>query len=199
MNIDTKTYYAENGYYKEEHNKTQILLSGSLRKGSNRIIRYKNQVNGKGKFWPNYTITREGIIYEHFSPKYYSNYFGVSHIDYKIITVELENMGWLLQDDNEYYYNWINDSCNADSVYKRQFRGYLFWEKYTLKQINSTIKLCDYLCEKYNIRKDTYGHNVIESNAEKFYGIVTRANYSDEYTDLNPSFNWKKLIDKLNI
>jgi hypothetical protein len=46
------------------------------------------------------------------------------------------------------------------------------------------------------------GHNVKIDGIVNFYGITTRSNYNEYWTDLSPSFDFKKLkkyIDEENV
>ena len=42
------------------------------------------------------------------------------------------------------------------------------------------------------IKNDIIGHNTKIKGIEKFEGIVTRSNFSGDYTDLSPAFNFEE-------
>jgi hypothetical protein len=50
--------------------------------------------------------------------------------------------------------------------------------------------LCDELCDKHNITKQSVLSQNIYNNVDKISGIVCKSNFSDIYTDINPSFNF---------
>lgn len=197
-----KTDYRCNdkNYIKKKYDKKQILLGGSLRKGNNHYIRMSNKENGESKNWCTYSIDRDGNILQHFDPKYYSSFMKDNMIDKKSISIVLNNMGMLKYDGNsDKYINWIHEECDFSLVYEKRWNSGLYWEKYSEKQIDSLIELCDYLIEEFNIKRDCIGNNVKYSDTIKFNGIVCRSNYDMDYTDLNPSFNFEYFMKKLNI
>ena len=51
-------------------------------------------------------------------------------------------------------------------------------------------ELCDNLCDKHNIFKQIVPSNGYIENASNFRGIVCKSNFSNIYTDINPSFNF---------
>ena len=70
MIIDSSTYKVkEENRYKTQTPKTQIVLATSLRKDSYHITRLLHKDFGKTKKWNTYTISRDGIIYQHYDNK----------------------------------------------------------------------------------------------------------------------------------
>ena len=201
MVIDKETYSLDKkNFYKKTTEKTQIILCGSLRKEDLFLKTLKIKDIGNTKSWNTFTITREGVVYQHYDPKYYSSFMGNKKIDKQSITIVLENMGMLFFDyTTNSYLNWCHDKCDDELVYEKKWNGYTYWETYTKKQIDSTIELCDYLCEEYNIELNSLGFNVFYENTENFEGIVTRSNYEIGFTDLNPSFDFSYFLKKLDI
>ena len=199
--IDTETHAVEpQNYYRAKHKKTQIILGGSGRHESNYLIHMKNKEYGKTKKYCTYTISRDGTIYQHYDPKYYSDFMGDKEIDKKSISIVLENMGLLSYDHIiNSYCNWEMQSCPDEFVFEKNWKGCRYWEKYTDDQFLSTIKLCDHLCKKYDIECDNIGHNSREDGTKDFKGIVSRSNFDSDYLDLNPSFNFKKFLIALEI
>lgn len=200
-NIDRETYkISDNNYIKDEQPKSQIILASSNRKINNHINRLLIKENGKTKTWNTYTVTREGIIYEHYNPIYYSNFIGDDNIDIKSVSIVLENMGPLLyNNEKNIYYNDLNEKYEGgeDNVFIKEWRGYKYYEPYTKEQYNSTVFLCRLLCLELNISDDTYGHNAFEETSKYFNGIVSRSNLDINSSDLNPSFDFKKFIKDL--
>lgn len=199
LNIN-KDKYSTNNHYKTIYDKTQIILAGSLRKGNHHIKRMEHKIGGKSKQWCTYTISRDGEIYQHYDPKYYSDFMNNKHIDKKSISIVLENMGMLFYDfQSESYLNWVCDKCNDNLVYERKWNGHTYWESYSKKQYKSTVELCDYLMNKFTIERDCLGFNVFFDKTAHYEGIVTRSNYGEDFTDLNPSFDFKTFLKDLKI
>jgi len=199
INKQTERLSTDN-YHKSEYEKKQIILAGSLRKNNYHIVNLKRKDYGMAKTWPTYTIERSGNIIEHFDPKYYSDFMDIKDVDKKSISVVLENMGMLYFDyDSNNFLNWSNDICPDKNVFERNWKGCRYWEAYTKEQFNSTIELCSYLIDKYEIKLDCLGFNSHDDTTPTFEGIVTRSNYDIDYYDLNPSFDYKKFLNNLNI
>lgn len=203
--LDKETYALDTkNYHPTKTKKTQIILGGSLRSESNHITHLKIKDFGQTKKWPTYTITREGKIYQHYNPTFFSEYMGIKEVDKKSVSIVLENMGMLVYDTNkEKFINWINEEVNdAEKLVGEQlWKNYRYWEKYLPVQYESLAGLCNYLVKELDIKLDAIGHNVLETEIDlnTFQGIVTRSNYDSEFTDLNPMFNWNKFLKMLNI
>ena len=201
MNIDKNTYKIDKkNFYKTLYDKKQIILAGSLRKENYHIKRLQKKEYGQTKTWPTYSISREGEIFQHYDPKYYTDFMGIKDVDKHAISIVLENMGVLFYDqDSDKFLNWLYEECNEDKIFERKWKKYRYWEQYTNVQFNSVIELCEYLCEKYYIELDCLGFNVHHEKTNNFEGIVTRSNYDVDFNDLNPSFNFREFLEKLEI
>jgi hypothetical protein len=200
MEIDKKTYKAKrDNYYITKHKKTQIILAGSLRKDNFHIKRLQRKDFGKTKKWPTFTITREGKIYQHFDPKYYSDFMNDKEVDKHSISIVLENMGMVFFDyEANTFLNALHEKCDEKFVHEKNWRGYSYCEKYTEPQYDATLNLCVSLCKEYKIPIDSLGMNVFHEDTPRFKGIVTRSNFDVEHTDLNPSFNFARFCLDLN-
>jgi len=195
MVIDKETYnLTEKNYYNIETNKKLIVLGNSLSDKDNHITGWENRMGGEYKKTSTYTIFRNGEIYEHFNPSYYSSFVENENIDKKIISITLENQGWLNKDlKNDRYFNWVGNIYKRNkSVYEKRWRGFVYWDSYTNKQMKSCVFLIKHLCDKFNIENKCVGHNTYIDGIEMFEGITYRSNFQREYTDLNPSWDFKK-------
>jgi len=195
MNIDLEKYELdENNFYKTEFNKRQIVLGNSFSEKDYHIRGWKTRNGGEYRKTSTFTIFKDGKIYQHFNPKMYSDFLNNKLFDKKIISIVLENQGWLQKDllTNEYF-NWVGNIYNKNKdVFEKRWRGFTYWDSYSKKQINSCANLVKHLCEEYNIPKKCVGHNTYIDGVEYFEGIVYRSNYHKECTDLNPSWDFKK-------
>jgi hypothetical protein len=199
--IDKTTYKVDSKNYNHSKcKKSQIVLAGSLRAGSNHILRLKKKDFGLTKNWPMFTVRRDGKIYQHFEAQYSSEFLGSKEADKKAITVVLENMGHLTYEaENNRYVNWINEECERSKVYEKVFKNYRYWEKFTEEQVTATINLCIYLCRTYGIRQDCVDNWATYEGSSIYNGILTRSNYNSDYSDLNPSFDYKRFLKELSI
>lgn len=195
MNIDKITYeLGENNYHQKEFDKKQIVIGNTFNQKLFHFNGWLNRRDGNYTNTANYTITTNGDIYEHFNPKKYSDFINQKRCDKKIISIILENRGWLKKDllTNKYF-DWVGNIYKRRvNVIEKRWRGQQYWDPYTPKQLKSTIDLVKYLCDTYNINKKCIGHNTYTKEVEEFNGVTYRSNYYRDNTDVNPSWNFKK-------
>tara|TARA_R110002126_G_scaffold252765_1_gene395833 strand:+ start:70 stop:372 length:303 start_codon:yes stop_codon:yes gene_type:complete len=99
MNIDKKKYkLSDKNYNKKEFKKHQVVLGNSFADNLNHVKGWEYRLGGDYTKTSAYTIDRKGNIYQHYDPKYYSDFIGDKMIDKKSISITIENQGWLLKD-----------------------------------------------------------------------------------------------------
>jgi N-acetylmuramoyl-L-alanine amidase len=176
---------------KKKSKKTQILLFDTQRRVDDYVSKLKYRNNGNYDDIPHYIVSKLGYIYKVFDTKYSSNTFNDPLIDKKTIKIAVENLGWLNKNTiTGVLNNWIGDPYRSEP-YIKNWRGHYFWDKYTDLQLDSLSELCEQLCEEHNIYKQCVpGQGYIE-NIYNFKGIVCKSNFSNIYTDINPSFNFR--------
>ena len=65
------------------------------------------RLNGKNKKTATFTINKEGKIYQHYDPKFYSDFVNNPQ-DKASISIVLENIGWFKKDSMvEKYVDWL--------------------------------------------------------------------------------------------
>ena len=174
--------------------KKQIVLTHTTRHMKDYINSLKYRLNGNNTKLPHYIISKEGEITQILPPETYSDYIDVKSYNKSIIIISLENLGWLRKNPLVGgYINWIGN-IYKDRVHERKWRGYFFWQPYSVEQMATLSILINKLCIDFNIPKTFIGHNVKVDDMEKFNGIATYSNYDKERTDLNPSFNFEEFI-----
>jgi N-acetyl-anhydromuramyl-L-alanine amidase AmpD len=176
---------------KKKSKKTQILLYDTQRRVDDYVSKIKYRKNGKYEDIPHFIVSKLGYIYQLFDTNYSSNTFDNATIDRRMIKIAIENLGWLNKNTiTGVLYNWIGDPYRGEP-HIRNWRNHYYWDKYEDTQLQSISNLCNDLCEKHNIFKQSVpGHGFIE-NVSNFKGIVCKSNFSSIYTDINPSFNFK--------
>lgn len=198
MKINKKSYWVDkSNYYSSKNKKDQIVLSFSLRKGHNHIVRLQHKEFGKSKQWNTFTITREGNIYQHYDERYYTDFLNVKDGDKQSISIVMENMGSLIELTNHNFVNWLNEECDSDRVLQKKWLGYEYWEKIDDEQLNSLAQLCIDLCDKHDIPKKCIEFNHYHKDIAKFKGIVFAGNYIDDSGDVNPFFDITKFNELL--
>jgi len=200
MVIDEETYkLPETNYYSTEFKKRQIVLGNSFSEKFNHIKGWLSRLGGEYKKTSMYTIDRKGVIYQHFSPDNYSDFTSNKSVDKKIISITIENQGWLQKDLlKDTYFDWVGNIYKRRvKVIEKRWRGFNYWDPYTTKQLNACVGLINYLCEEYDIPKKCVGHNTYIDGVEFFEGIVYKSNYYKESTDLSPAWDYKKMKGKI--
>lgn len=189
-NIDNLNYIGKN------KKKTQIILSHTSRNLTNYLTALKTRHNGKYNKVPNFVIDRGGIIYQLLPDGGYSSILPDLNQNKNSIFISFENLGWLEKIPlTNNYVNWIGDIYNQEII-ERKWRDYFFWQPYTNEQIESCYMLCEQLTNQFSIDKTFIGHNTKVNGITKFNGIVSKSNYSSEYTDLSPAFNFEEFTKK---
>jgi hypothetical protein len=194
MEIDKKNYILkEDNYIKEVYQKTQIVIGHSGRKKMRHFESWINRRNGKYKKTAPFTIDIDGTIYQHYNPKYYSNFLDFEQ-DKCNIPIVLVNQGWLKLNDMNVYVDWLGHiySKNIDPL-EKNWRDHKYWAKYTEEQFISLKELIDYLSKEFNINRRVINNNVYDENVDLFKGITFRSNYSRVLTDVSPAFEIEKI------
>lgn len=170
----------------------QILLCHTNRDIKNYLKGLGLRNNGKYKQIPNYVIDKKGKVHQ-LNRQDVSNHYLCGYRKEGVIIVCLENRGWLRRRSSDgKYVDWLGDIYKSD-VFSKKWRNKLYWDKYTDKQIKKTKKVIKEICDKNNIPHEFIGHNVLVEGVENFKGVVSRSNYNEYWTDINPSFNFEIL------
>ena len=177
--------------------KNKIVLTHTSRNLSDYLISLKNRKYGQNYKIPHYIIGREGLIHKLVDERKTTNYLSNLELNKESVVVSLENLGWLEKEPlKKHYLNWIGDIYKGD-VFEKKWRDRYYWEPYKEKQIFSLLKVLNYLTEKMNIQFNVVEHNTLIKEINKYKGVVTRSNFSDKFTDLNPSFNFERILKKI--
>jgi N-acetyl-anhydromuramyl-L-alanine amidase AmpD len=194
--IDTTTYpLNEDNYHLEVFDKTQIIIGHTYRTGMLHYGGWINRLNGKNKKTSTFTINKDGKIFQHYDPKYYSTFVN-NQQDKASISIVLENCGWYRKDSMiNKYIDWLGNIYNKQSneVFVKRWRNHTYWDSYTNEQTESLKNLVNKLCDEYKIQKNFIGHNVYNEDIDLYKGITFRSNYSQESTDVSPAFDMEIL------
>tara|TARA_B110000211_G_C14014609_1_gene524801 strand:+ start:429 stop:1064 length:636 start_codon:yes stop_codon:yes gene_type:complete len=200
MEINKDKYkLTTNNYFDKEFDKQQIILGNTLLPDMKHVNGWEHRLGGNYTKTSAYTIDRKGNIYEHFDPKYYSDFIGDKSVDKKSISISVENQGWLMKDLlKDRYIDWVGNIYKRRvKVIEKRWRGFSYWDPYTPKQYKATLDLVGYLCDKFDVETKIVGHNTQIPNIELYEGITYRSNYYKEKTDLSPAWDYKGLKNKL--
>ena len=176
---------------KRKSKKTQILLYDTQRRVDDFINKMRYRKNGGYEDIPHFIVSKLGVVYKLFDPNHSSKTFYNPQVDKKQIKIAIENLGWLNKNTiTGVLNNWIGDPYRSEP-HIRNWRNYYFWDKYNDSQMESLSELCEDLCEKHGIFKQIVPSQGYLENVSNFNGIVCKSNFSNIYTDINPSFNFR--------
>ncbi len=174
--------------------KNQILLYDTGRRTDDFINKLKYRKGGKYNEIPHFIVTKLGTIYQLYDTNYYSNTFDEPLIDKQFIKIAIENLGWLNKNTiTGFLSNWIGDPYRSEP-FIRNWRNYYYWDRYDDSQISIISNLCSHLCETHGISKQIVPSQGYLENVVNFNGVVCKSNFSNIYTDINPSFNFRQFF-----
>jgi hypothetical protein len=180
---------------RKKSKKTQIFLYDTQRRVDDFVNKIKYRRNGEFNDVPHFIISKLGIVYQVFDTDYSSITFDNPKVDKRMIKIAIENLGWLNKNTiTGILNNWIGDPYRSEP-HIRNWRNYFFWDKYNEFQLEALSQLCDYLCDKHDIFKQVVPSQGYLENVGNFKGIVCKSNFSNIYTDINPSFNFRILFN----
>lgn len=188
-------------YIEEETEKIRIVIGNTFSVNMNHFNGWTKRLNGEFKRTANYTVKLDGSVYEHFSPKYYSNYLNDKNLNKGSIIVLLENQGWLVKDlfNENKFINYVGDIYNGDDVIEKRWRDYKYWSSYSDSQMISLSELVKKLCSDFNIPAKVVSHNTNFDGIEKYSGITYRSNFEKFYTDVNPNWDFMKFKNNIEL
>lgn len=191
MEINNTDYILdEHNYVREETEKEKIIFMNSLNEGMNHVNGWKTRMNGEYKYTSAFTIAKDGTVFQHYDPKYWSKVFN-KNIDREIIPITMENYGYLKMENKETgFITWLRDIYKGDEVFEKRWRGYKYWDPYTDEQKESAVRLVDELCETFDIEKDSVPYNIKIDSPEAFKGVMYRSNFDKYYCDLSPAWDF---------
>ena len=197
--INNSSYIlSEKNYYLLENKKKQIVIGNSFNKGMNHFLGWTNRLNGEYKRVSNFTVDIYGNIYQHFDSKYYSEFLPFSLSNKNIISIVLENQGWLEYDiKDKKYLTYIGNYYDGVGITEKRWRNHSFWDNYTEKQVESLVELSKFLLDKHGIPKKVLSHNTHVRDITGFEGVSYRSNWIKDSTDLSPSFNFEIFKNKV--
>ena len=189
MEINYEYKLKTSNYIRVISDKKQIVLGNTYNYGLNHILHTINRNAGTYNKCPHFTILKNGMVYQHFETKFYSNYLD-NEYSKDIISIALENIGEIFEENGNFYDIYNN---KYDGVpYDKKWKNCNHWDKYTEEQFTSCINLCNFLLKETNIEKNIVPTNVQKNDIQNFKGVCYRSNYDSKHYDLNPSWDFEK-------
>lgn len=182
MSLDTteivQSRLKKTQYFQEETPKNQIYLHHTAG-GGNAVAVAKYWDTTSDRVATAFIIGSKGTIVQCFSSREWAYHLGLkkdiftkNKVAYKpldkfSVGIEVCNFGPLKLKDGKFY-TYVNSVVDPSDVttLDKPYKGHIYWQKYTDKQIDSLRDLVVYLCDTYNIPKE---YN------EDIWGITPRA------------------------
>jgi hypothetical protein len=204
--------YPEDKYFKEEWTKTQIVLHHTV-SGPNIEGDVSTWIDGKYNIGTCIIVDRDGVPWQLFSSRYWAYHLGSGdhEQDRRSIGIEIDNWGWLIPGDGTVkhigthvvhtikgkYYNSYGYPVNVDlQEYSGGFRGYNFYEKYTMAQIQTVGELLLYWRNKYDIpltyNSDMWDVSQRALNGEP--GVWTHISFRGDKSDCHPQTDLVEML-----
>jgi len=205
--------FPENKYFHDEYQKTQIVLHHTV-SDSGIEGDVSTWADGKYNVGVAIVVDRAGVPWQLFSSKDWAYHLGTGDhdLDKHSIAVEIDNWGGFVLGDgttkqfgkNEdgtprmiytvpgkyyaYYGNAVNLPASNIQEYPEGFRGYNYFEKYTLEQIKTVGELLLFWGPKYNIPL-YYNSTMFNLSQEALRGkpgVWTHTSYRIDKSDMHP-------------
>lgn len=220
-----KSYsFPENKYFHDEYEKTQIVLHHTVSGGSIEGD-VSTWANGKYNVGVTIVIDRAGVPWQLFDSKYWAYHLGTGDhsLDKHSVAIEIDNWGGLVLGDgttkqfgkNEdgtprmiytvsgkyyaYYGNNVNLPVSQIQSYPQGYRGYNYFEKYTLEQIRTVGELILFWGLKYNIPLyyNATMFNLTEEALRGKHGVWTHTSYRIDKSDMHPQPEMKEMLQAI--
>jgi len=202
--------FPENKYFHDEYNKTQIVLHHTV-SGPGIDGDVSTWVDGKYNVGVTIIVDRNGVPWQLFPSKNWAYHLGTGDhsLDKHSIAIEIDNWGGLILGDgtnkqfgkNEdgtprmiftatgKYYAYYGNAVNVlMQEYPDGYRGYKYFEKYTLEQIRTVGELILFWHNKYNIPL-YYNSSMFNLSQEALRGkpgVWTHTSYRIDKSDIHP-------------
>jgi N-acetyl-anhydromuramyl-L-alanine amidase AmpD len=191
---------SDNQFVQELTDKRQIYLHHTA--GGPDAVSVAKFFNQKvGKVATAFIIGANGTIVQCYSSKNWAYHLGLKQevfeemgvtyrgLDRLSVGIEICNYGQLTK-KNGYFYNYVGGKVDYTQVTElpTKYKGYIYWQKYTDAQIESTRQLLVYLCNQYNIPKD-YFASIFDIDKRALRGepgIFTHNSVRHDKSDIYP-------------
>jgi hypothetical protein len=202
-----QTDFQQDNYFKEQSSKNQIVLHHTAGRDNARGM-YNYWGDSNTKIATCVGIQDDGNVYQGFHSSYWGYHLGVSGntLDKRSVAIEICNWGGLKKKNGKYY-AWPDDYSSVtvpeEKVieYPQGFRGFKYYERYTIEEIKSLRLLILLWAEDYNICLN-YNSDMWQKNDRALTGengIWTHVSYRDaqEKQDCHPQPELITMLKKL--
>jgi len=214
--------FPQQHYVKSETNKTQVYLHHTV-SGPGIHGDINHWLSNANRIATSIIIDHEGIPHQCFSSKYWAYHLGITgnvfrkyKLAYKLldeisIGVEIDSWGPLMKHNNKFYpVTWNSNKKQyvpwiaAGEVknvaeYPNNYRGFKYYEKYTLEQINTLRDLLIEWNKRWSIPL-TYNEDMWDVCVEALKGtpgIYSHTSVRDDKSDIHPQLELVNMLKSL--
>lgn len=185
--------FPESQFYKEEQLKKQIVIHHTV-SGPSAMRVFEVWASSPERVATAFVIGGDGQIHQGYNSKFWAHHLGLKKtnntaLNKASIAIEVCNWGGLTLKDGKYYSAFNREVAPNEVIdYGKKWRGYRYFHKYTVEQIESLRQLLVYLCDKYQITK-VYQEDMwdISKNALSGKpGVYTHVSFREDKSDMHP-------------
>lgn len=213
--------FPEEKYFHEEYQKKQIVLHHTV-SGPGIDGDVSTWANGKYNVGVSIIVDRNGVAWQLFPSKYWAYHLGTGDhdLDRHSVAIEIDNWGGLIRGDgttkqfgkNEdgtprmiftatgKYYAYYGNAVNVlMQEYPQGYRGYNYFEKYTLAQIKTVGELILFWGNKYNIPlyNNISMFNLSQEALGEKPGVWTHTSYRIDKSDIHPQPEMSEMLQSI--
>jgi N-acetyl-anhydromuramyl-L-alanine amidase AmpD len=197
----------ESQFYEEEHPKKQIVLHHTVSNGNAKNV-MQWWAKTPAKVGTAFIIDREGVIHQCFSSKHWAHHLGTKSkqnkkLNQESIGIELCSWGSLKRSSiksgiKATFTSSTGTIVSNDEVFEleKPFRGSIYYQNYSERQLKSLLILLNYLCETYNIPPN-YNADMWEYSKSAMNGNPGIYSHTSFRKDKSDCFPQKELIATL--
>lgn len=206
VNINRTIRLEKKDYIETETQKNLIVLHHTVGGSAKSTIDYWR--TDPQRIATAYVIERDGGIYEVFDPKFWAFHLGLKgtggSVDKRSIGIEIASEGGLIQRDGKLYcFDKVTDRTlfTQDHYdYGMPWRGYRFFDAYSDAQISAVVGLINFLCEKFEIPKQTSAnHFDADDGYRQLSGILGHHHLRPDKSDVHPGFPWQRVVEECGL
>jgi N-acetyl-anhydromuramyl-L-alanine amidase AmpD len=212
MSLDTtkivQSRLKKTQYFQDETPKNQIYLHHTAG-GGNPVAVAKYWDNTSDRVATAFVIGSNGTIVQCFSSREWAYHLGLKkniftkhNVPYKSLDkfsvgIEVCNFG-PLKLKNGKFYTYVNSVVDPSDVttLDKPYKGHIYWQKYTDKQIDSLKDLVEYLCDTYNIPRE-YNEDIWDITTRALKGDDGIFTHNSVRTDKSDMYPCPRVIEML--
>ena len=183
----------------ETHKKSLVVLHHTVGGSAKSTVNYWN--SDEKRIGTAFVVERDGTIYRTFPEDKWAYHVGSklgNDIDRRSIGIEIASEGGLKEVDGKLYcFDVVSPRTQfRGDVYNHgaPWRGFRCFAAYTDQQIEATLQLVDYLCNKFGIPKTVPKINDYNKSHYNHIGIIGHYHVRADKSDIHPGFPLNRIV-----